>query len=130
MNDAKIEMMAPPQDWKKAARSASPVKRLVRWLRWAVFNLAIFIPAYYWLAKGNELAGNYTVFMVYLHFVCSLVVFHKETVEKLKDKGCSVHPLFNLFIDFCFGLVLATLGHWWLAIVYILGGKFQQEIYT
>jgi len=112
---------------KKSAPLGVSVKRLVMWF---LGNIVIWILAYFWLANGNEYAENYSMFIVWIHFLCSLAVFSKETRKKLQDKGPSVNMNFNLVVDCIYGFVLATFGFYLLAGLYIVGSKFQNEAYT
>ena len=103
------------------------IKRLVMWF---LGNIVIWIPAYYWLVEQNVYATNYCIFVVWVHFFCSLVVFSKKTCRDLQKKGPSVNMKFNLGIDCICGLILATFGFYLFACLYIVGSMFQTEVYS
>jgi len=103
--------------------------KIINQISWIVFNLTVFIATFYWLIKNNIYAANYVRFIVYLHFFISLVVFNDETKNRIKEKGYDINPNLNFFIDFCLSIILVIFGHWWFGILYIIGGKFQQEVY-
>ena len=104
-------------------------KKLINQIIWIIFNSTLFIATFYWLIKGNTYAANYVRFIVYLHFFISLIVFDNETKNRIKEKGYNIHPNLNFFIDFCLSIILVISGHWWFGLIYIIGGKLQQEIY-
>ena len=115
---------------KKDSVTDAPAGRLKRVVIWLLCNIIVWVPAYYWLIYSNVYAENYSVFIIWLHFVVSLSVFDKDARAKRQKLGPSVNVIFNLIVDCIYGLVLATFGHYVLAAAYILGSKFQQETYT
>ena len=104
-------------------------KKLINQIIWIIFNSTLFTATFYWLVKGNTYAENYIRLIVYLHFFISLVVFDDEAKNRIKEKGYDIDPNLNFFVDSCLGTILVIFGHWWFGVLYIIGGKFQQEIY-
>lgn len=112
--------------WQETAPHKVDVKRLVMWF---LGNIVIWIPAYYWLIEQNVYATNYCIFVVWIHFLCSLAVFDKKVCKELQKEGPSVNVKFNLGIDCVCGLILATFGFYFYAALYIVGSMFQAGAY-
>jgi hypothetical protein len=103
-----------------------PLKRFVMWF---LCNTVIWFVGILWLLQGNEQAGNLCAFFVVVQFALSLFTFSKDVVKQLQEKGPSVNIYFNLFIDFAWAGFLAWFGHFWLAGMYLIGGKFMFDAY-
>ena len=128
MNDAKIDIMAPPKELPKAGRVANPVKRLVIWCLLNGTMAAFLIVGTY---HNVEWAMNVVKFAIWVNFIIWMLILFggRKSWKSNRDKGMSVGPWVNGAYGIFFAGVLASAGFFGYAAMEITTLILQNTIH-